>query len=117
MKNRKSRKSKLDPYIDEIKEMLEVGCTYQHIAEVMTDCMNGEIVSDSQVWQIANNRGLITQVVKDAKSRDLPHCDNCNQCLRIKSTTKATKYRICMELRQAIPQSCRTSPMECRKRK
>lgn len=112
----RKRISKLDPFLPEIKSMLLTGCSYQDIADRMSANLNGEIISASHVWQIAKNRDLVTEAVQDAKRRDLPHCDTCAHCMTIKSTTKDTEYRICTDLKQAIPQSCKTSLTECAKR-
>ena len=112
----RKRISKLDPFLPEIKSMLLTGCSYKAIADRMSANLNGEIISATHLWQIAKNRDLITEAVQDAKSQDLPHCDTCEYCMTIKSTTKDSEYRICTDLRQAIPQSCKTSPAECLKR-
>lgn len=117
-KKYKRRKSRLDPYIDEIKEMLATGCTYQQIADAMSEHFENWMVTTNNIYSLVHNRNLRSLVTKGCRNNriDIPHCDGCDKCILVLNTTKSAKVRVCVELKEIVSRSCATSPAECPKR-
>ena len=114
----KTRPSRLDPYIDEIAEMLAAGCTYSKIADEMSLHFDDWAVSYGAVAGFVKKNGLESKVTQGCRNDRIiiPQCDGCESCVLVLNTTKSSRVRVCMELKEIVSRSVITSPMECPKR-
>lgn len=114
----KTRPSRLDPYMDEIAEMLVAGCTYSKIADEMSLHFDDWAVSYGAVACFVKRNGLESKVTQGCRNDRIiiPQCDGCESCVLVLNTTKSSRVRVCMELKEIVSRSVITSPMECPKR-
>ena len=114
----KTRPSRLDPYMDEIAEMLAAGCTYSKIADEMSLHFDDWAVSYGAVAGFVKKNGLESKVTQGCRNDRIiiPQCDGCESCVLVLNTTKSSRVRVCMELKEIVSRSVITSPMECPKR-
>lgn len=115
-----NRRSRLDPYMGEIKEMLSAGCTYGSIAEKMSQYFDDWEVSLDNIAYLTKARGLKSKVTKGARDNRIyiPHCEGCEYCENVINTTGTSTTRVCMAKKpyRAVSRSVTTSPMDCPKR-
>lgn len=114
----RGRKSKLEPYADEIKAMISDGCTYSKIADEMSLHFDDWAVSYGAVACFVKRNGLESKVTQGCRNDRIiiPQCDGCESCVLVLNTTKSSRVRVCMELKEIVSRSVITSPMECPKR-
>lgn len=114
----KTRPSRLDPYMDEIAEMLASGCTYSKIADEMSLHFDDWAVSYGAVAGFVKRNGLESKVTQGCRNDRIiiPQCDGCESCILVLNTTKSSRVRVCVELKEIVSRSVITSPMECPKR-
>ena len=114
----RGRKSRLEPYADEIKAMISAGCTYSKIADEMSLHFDDWAVSYGAIAGFVKKNGLESKVTQGCKDDRIfiPQCDGCESCMLVLNTTKSSRVRVCMELKEIVSRSVVTSPMECPKR-
>ena len=114
----KTRPSRLDPYMDEIAEMLAAGCAYSKIADEMSLHFDDWAVSYGAIAGFVKKNGLESKVTQGCRNDRIfiPQCDGCESCILVLNTTKSSRVRVCMELKEIVSRSVITSPMECPKR-
>ena len=116
----KTRPSRLDPYMDEIAEMLSAGCTYGEIAEKMSQHFDDKEVTLANIAYIAEKKGLKSKITQGARNNRLyiPDCEKCEHCEKVINTTGTSTTRVCMAKKpyRAVSRSVTTSPMYCPKR-
>lgn len=109
--------SMLDQYAYEIKEMLDSGCTYQHIADELSnhfdDVVNATTVSS--YCRRRDMRSLVTQGCRNGRIY-IPRCDECDSCKITKNSTRSGTVRVCSLLWVIVSRSVLNSPMDCPKR-
>lgn len=109
------KKSKFDPYINEISEYLASGMSVRKIAEII-DVYFDDIVDESALYAFINSRGLRTKYHGGlGKNYKPPICDKCENCHEVLNTNGNT-IRMCYYSR-LVSRSCKTSPEWCPKRK
>lgn len=113
------RESRLDPYMDKIREMLDAGSTYGEIADEMSKYFDDWVLSSNTICTYAISRGLRSKVTQGARDGRIyiPHCDNCSSCKLVLNTAGSRSVRVCMVAMRAVSRSCLTSPMWCEERK
>lgn len=119
MKAKKGRKpgSVLDQYIDEIKIMLDSGCTYQQIADELSVYFD-DVVNTGTLASYCKRRGLRSLVTQGCRNGriDIPRCNECEHCKLTKNSTRSGTVRVCSQLWVVVSRSVRNSPMDCPKR-
>jgi len=113
---RRHKKSKFDPYINEITKYVMAGMTVREIAELVQYHFD-DVVDESAVYSFMRSRGLKSKVTQGGTNPnyDIPNCDECKDCIRV-INTRETETRVCMSQKRIIPKACMTSPMFCPKR-
>lgn len=112
------RKSMLDPYKNEIKEMLESGYTYKRIADEISPKFD-DVIEANTVCYFAKSRGLKSRITQGNRNGriDIPCCENCEKCIEVKTANGTGTRRLCTSIWRLIGARCYTSPMDCPKRK
>ena len=108
------RKSQYDPYLEDIKEMLESGLSYSQISEEMYDRFDID-VEPVTIGYFIKSRGLRSIVTRGKNDGRvfIPKCKEC-ECLTEVQTTKKTGYWLmCKKMKRIISRTCQTSPMDC----
>ena len=109
--------SVLDQYASEIKAMLDSGCTYQQIADELSnhfdDVVNATTVSS--YCRRREMRSLVTQGCRNGRIY-IPRCDECENCTLIQNVSRTGWIPMCNELKALIPQRVTTSLIDCPKR-
>ena len=114
---KRHKKSKFDPYIDEISKCVEAGMSVRKIAETI-ECHFEDIVSEDALYAFMRARGLQSRVTQGGTNinYDIPHCEGCSNCLTVINTNESEVF-LCLPSRRIISRSCKTSPIWCEKRK
>lgn len=109
--------SMFNPYLEQISEWLEVGWTHGMIADKLSEITDCDVAITS-IYYFCKVNDLKSRVTQGAKNGriDIPHCDDCSECVRVWNTLKTSKHRVCKELMSMISPACLTSPMECPRR-
>lgn len=111
---KRHKKSKLDPYYDFIKEMLESGMSYNQIADELYFQYDVECVACT-VGNFARNREL-PNIVTRGKNDDrvtIPHCNGCACRIEASNTLRNGTVLVCTKIPAVISRTCTTSPMDC----
>lgn len=109
--------SMFDPYIDEIKEMLDAGCSYGQIADELSGKIDRDF-SESAIFHFVRTNGLRSLVTQGCRENrlDIPCCDRCEECTKVWNTELTNKHRLCKLLMAIVSPNCNSSPMQCPKR-
>lgn len=113
---RKRRKSKFDPYLEEITEYIEAGMSIREIAEKLSPYFE-DAVADGALYSFIESRGLHSKVTMGGRNKmyDIPLCSKCDECWEIQNTAYST-VQLCVPCKRLVNRSCKTSPMWCPKR-
>ena len=111
---KRHKKSKLDPYYDFIKEMLESGMSYNQIADELYFQYDVECVAGT-VGIFARNRGLPNIVTRGKNNGrvNIPTCTGCKCLIEASNTMRNGTVLVCTKIPAVISRSCTTSPMDC----
>ncbi|MBH1941665.1 hypothetical protein I5677_12250 [Mobilitalea sibirica] len=104
------RKSKFDPYINDIIYYLNLGYPVIRVAEQLDQYFD-DIVDMSALYTFIRSRALKNTSVRKYR---VPHCDNCEDCHEVINTNDEG-IRMCYYCR-LIPNSVITAPLWCPKR-
>lgn len=110
-----NRKSKFDPYIEEIKVFADMGYSIRKIAEELDQC-SGDIVDESALYAFMRNRNIKSKHFQGGKNRGYqpPVCAECEGCFEVIGLNDKP-VRICYGAR-LIGNGVITSPPWCHKR-
>jgi hypothetical protein len=108
------KKSKFDPYINEIKSLVDSGCSARQIADAIEGKMD-DVVDDSALYVFIVSRGLRTKRTREENAGAIPHCERCENCMTVMNTNDNDVW-LCVETKRIANKSCRTSPQWCPKR-
>lgn len=113
---RKNRRSKFDPYIDEIEKWLDMGLTIKQIAEEL-EINFDDVVDESALYSFVRSRNLKSKVFPGGKNREYqpPRCEDCEECYYIIGTNNQ-KMKTCRSEQRVVPKSVKTSPPWCKER-
>lgn len=117
MRRGRSRRSMFDPYITQIKELLDGGCTYQQIADRLENCFD-DAVNVSSLAAFCKRRGLRSLVTQGCRNGriEIPNCNECQHCKLTQNSTRTKTVRVCDQIPAIISRSVLNSPMDCPKR-
>ena len=112
------KKSKLEPYAEERKGIIESGATHGKIADAMSLHFDDWCVSTGAIALFVKKHGFKTRVTKGARNGRIaiPICDKCDDCKHYESATRTGTQMACEQLKRMISSSVATSPMDCPKR-
>ncbi len=110
---RRKKRSKFDPYIEEIKSLLDTGMSVHNVAEIIETKMD-DIVDDNALYTFIKARGLRSLVTQGGTNKDftVPDCRSCEHCMMIQNTGDSD-VMVCLKSKRMISKSCQTSPMWC----
>lgn len=113
---RRYKKSKFDPYINEITKYVIAGMTVREIAELVQYHFD-DVVDESAVYSFMRSRGIQSRVTMGGANLkyNAPKCNECSNCLMVLNTNE-TEVRMCLPAKRMIRACCTTSPMWCEKR-
>lgn len=112
----RKRRSKYDPYLEDIADMIAAGCTYAQIEEALWE-KGLESANSGSIAYICHEKGIRSRVTKGARDgRYIPCCDGCENCRDVRNTTGKSVW-ICTRLMRLVSKSVKTSPVECPKRR
>lgn len=104
-----------DPYMDEISEYAAMGMTVREIAERIEHYFD-DVISDDSLHSFMRYRGIRSMVTQGGKGiNKAPICDRCKNCIVVKNTS-GKDIRVCLSIKKIVSKSCKTSPIECKKR-
>lgn len=112
-------RSRLDPYHDEIKELLAAGKTYQQIADVLQEQMDETVLDTSVAYYVRHREDLSSRVTRGRNNGrvHIPRCEGCLHHVSAQGAYDPAKVvRVCMKSRRQIPVACPTSPLWCERR-
>jgi hypothetical protein len=113
---KRHKKSKFDPYIEEITKYVVTGATVKEIAELI-EYLFDDIVDINALYCFMRSRGLQSRVSMGGTNKDFtaPYCRGCDDCIEI-TNTHHVKSLLCLAAKTMIPKTCTTSPIWCHKR-
>ena len=110
---KRHKKSKFDPYINEITEMVGMGLSTNKIACAIEKYFE-DIVSNDALYVFIKHRGIESKVKKGLNA---PKCEGCQGCYTVTSHDGKSNVRICKKSNRAIWGSVKTSPPWCEERR
>jgi hypothetical protein len=110
------KKSKFDPYLNEITEYAAAGMTVQGIAERIQKYFE-DYVEESAVYAFMRSRGIQSRVTQGGTNLNYkaPRCTDCDNCITVINTT-GKDVLLCLAAKRIVNRTCTTSPMWCQKR-
>lgn len=114
---KRNKRSKFDPYITEIKALLDTGMPVSGVATEIEPKMD-DVVNTDALYMFIKSRGLRSHVTQGGTNKDfnVPHCQKCNNCRNVQNT-EDTEVRLCTKSWRMVSKTCQTSPMWCELRK
>ncbi|MDF2615416.1 MAG: hypothetical protein K0Q47_71 [Sedimentibacter sp.] len=111
------RRSKFDPYIEEISDLLKTGLSINKVADLISIYFD-DPVDMSALYAFAYSRGLDRRVTQGGtnKNYSIPNCNKCKECIKVLNTHDS-EMLLCFKAKRLISKTCKTSPMWCDKRK
>lgn len=111
---RRPRKSRFDPYIDEIRDMVASGMSYSQIADEFSERMDIDI-EPCTIGYYVRCRGLQSRVTRGKNDGRvfIPHCKSCEYRSEVMNTLRTGNWLMCEKMRAIISRTCQTSPMDC----
>lgn len=109
------RKSKFDPYIEDIKSLVSMGYTVRQVADELDIIMN-DTTDESALYGFMVSREIRTQNYSGGKNRkyQAPQCNTCEGCFEVIGLN-GNPTRMCYSSR-LISGSVTTSPPWCPRR-
>lgn len=108
---KRHKKSKFDPYINEISEYLAAGMSVRAVAEQLDEYFN-DAVDENALYTFISSRGLKTKYSGGlGKHYEPPRCDKCEGCFEVIGLNDKP-VRICYGSR-LIGNGVKTSPAWC----
>ena len=107
-------KSKLEPYKEEIAQMIVEGSSYPQIVDAMY-FNHGLDTSEPAICNFVRKNHL-----RETSIKDLPVCNQCEHYTEVGTTyiqDRCTNVRVCKACMEVIPNYTRISPKWCCKRK
>lgn len=116
-KTKRPRKSKFDPHIERISELIDMGLTMREVAEKIEPLMD-DVVDSGALYHFTLYRGLKCKKYAGGKGRGYkpPLCDGCKNCYTVRSIKDNSDVRVCTHTKRVIGQGVNTSPPWCHKR-
>jgi hypothetical protein len=112
---RHHKKSKFDPYTNEISGYLDAGMSVRNIAERLDEYFD-DAVDENALYAFISSRGLKTKYSGGlGRHYEPPRCNNCEGCFEVIGLNDKPT-RICYGAR-LIGNGVKTSPEWCHKRK
>ena len=108
------KKSKFDPYIEEIKALVDSGCSARQIADAIENKMD-DVVDENALYVFITSRELRTRRTREENVSLIPRCEGCENCMTVLNT-KDNDVWLCVEAKRIANKSCKTSPLWCPKR-
>lgn len=117
-RRRRKKTSKFDPYINEISDYLDMGMTYQQVADAIEYRFEDVVNKDALVTFIYA-RGLKSRITMGGTNKNYtaPHCQGCDGCLEVVGLDGVKRVRVCTTTMRVIGWTTNTSPIWCEKRK
>jgi hypothetical protein len=112
------KKSKFDPFKNEIEEYMLAGMSTPQIAVKIQKHFD-ETVDESALYGFTRSRGLRNRVTRGGTNLNYkaPRCENCEDCYMGIAMNGKYKIKICGKNHRVIGMSVNTSPMWCEKRR
>jgi hypothetical protein len=113
---KRHKRSKFDPCINEISELLSTGMSTEKIAESIEHNFD-DVVSKDALYVFIRSRGLKNRVTQGGTNLNYkaPRCQKCECCYTIKALDGEGDIRVCDKSKRVIGWAV-TSPIWCEKR-